>query len=110
MYNLLLFCAEQTVVVQLSCMVYEFVLVQHVNVAHMRLFSVFLALPSATVRLLAQRRMAIDDDDNKAELDDDDDIAVADTIAVPGVKKNATAALDKPQKSVRVAEDVAGMG
>eukprot|EP00775_Hariotina_reticulata_P007054 gene7054-7268_t len=97
----------ETVVVQLSCMVYEFVLVQQVNVAHMRLFSVFLALPSATVRFLAQQRMAVDDDDNKAELDDEDDIAIADTIAVPGAKKNAAAALDKPQKSVRVAEDVA---
>jgi hypothetical protein len=39
----------QAVVVQLSCMAYEFVLLQRCNVAHMRMFSVFLALPSATV-------------------------------------------------------------
>jgi hypothetical protein len=90
-------------------MVYEFVLVQRVNIAHMRLFSVFLALPSATVRFLAQRNMVVDDEDSKSGLDDEDEIlAMADTTAVSGAKKNATATPDKPQKSVRVAGNVAG--
>ncbi len=35
-------------------MAYEFYLLQKCNVAHMRMFSVFLALPSATVRALAE--------------------------------------------------------
>jgi hypothetical protein len=39
----------QAVVVQMGCLAYEFYLLQNCNVAHMRLFSVFLALPSATV-------------------------------------------------------------
>lgn len=33
----------------MGCLAYEFYLLQKCNVAHMRLFSVFLALPSATV-------------------------------------------------------------
>jgi hypothetical protein len=39
----------QAMVVQMGCLAYEFYLLQKCNVAHMRLFSVFLALPSATV-------------------------------------------------------------
>jgi hypothetical protein len=43
----------QALLVQMSCMAYEFYLLQKCNVSHMRLFSVFLALPSATVRAAA---------------------------------------------------------
>jgi hypothetical protein len=39
----------QAVGVQMSCMAYQFVLLQKCNVSHMRFFSVFLTLPSATV-------------------------------------------------------------
>lgn len=39
----------EAVIVQLSCMAYEFILLQRCNVSHMRLYSVFLTLPSATV-------------------------------------------------------------
>lgn len=40
----------QAVVVLLACLAYEFYLLQKCNVANMRSFAVFLALPSATVR------------------------------------------------------------
>lgn len=43
----------QAVIVQLSCMAYQFYLLQKCNVSHMRMFSVFLSLPSATVSDLA---------------------------------------------------------
>ena len=49
----------QAAVVQLSCMAYEFLLLQRCNVAHMRMFSVFLALPSATVRAIAANAIVI---------------------------------------------------
>jgi hypothetical protein len=49
----------QAAVVQLSCMAYEFLLLQRCNVAHMRMFSVFLALPSATVRVIATSTIVI---------------------------------------------------
>lgn len=49
----------QAVIIQLVCMVYEFYLLQRCNVSHLRMFSVFLALPSATVRLMAQRQLQV---------------------------------------------------
>jgi hypothetical protein len=69
--SLLLHCMLQALVVQLGCMAYEFYLLQRCNVAHMRLFSVFLALPSATVRLMAARQLQVDDD-SREEVDEDD--------------------------------------
>lgn len=42
----------QAVFVQMSCMTYEFLLLQRSNVANMRMFSVLLALRSAAVRML----------------------------------------------------------
>lgn len=49
----------EALVVQMSCLAYEFRLVQRCNVSHMRLFSVFLALPSATVRIMTQRQLQV---------------------------------------------------
>jgi hypothetical protein len=46
-------------VVQLACMAYQAYLLQRCNMAHMRLFSVFLALPSATVRIMATQQMQV---------------------------------------------------
>jgi hypothetical protein len=40
-------------------MVYQFLLVRTVNTQHMKRFSVFLALPSATIRIMAARRMVV---------------------------------------------------
>lgn len=40
-------------------MAYQFFLVRSVNVQHMRRFSVFLALPSATIRIMASKQMVV---------------------------------------------------
>eukprot|EP00879_Flechtneria_rotunda_P009748 GHRR01010197.1.p2 GENE.GHRR01010197.1~~GHRR01010197.1.p2 ORF type:complete len:816 (+),score=239.63 GHRR01010197.1:4977-7424(+) len=76
---LIVLLVVEAVVVQLSCMAYQFYLLQRCNVSHMRLFSVFLALPSATVRLMAQRHMQVDDD-SKEEVDDEE-LELADATA-----------------------------
>lgn len=44
-----LFLYVQVLIVHISCMAYEFFLLQRCNIANMRVFTVFLALPSATV-------------------------------------------------------------
>ena len=51
--------SNQALVVQLGCMVYQAYLLQRCNMARMRLFSVFLALPSATVRIMATQQMQV---------------------------------------------------
>ena len=45
----------QAILVQMSCMGYEFVLLKLCNLQHMRRMSVFLALPSATIRGMTNR-------------------------------------------------------
>jgi hypothetical protein len=100
----------QAAAVQLGCMAYEFYLLQRCNVAHMRLFSVFLALPSATVRLMASRQLQVDDD-SREEVDEDDMEALPDTAAVAtdgnaaddtGAEAAADGNKAKKQKSVRL--------
>ncbi|GBF97004.1 hypothetical protein Rsub_09801 [Raphidocelis subcapitata] len=59
---LIVLLVVEALAVQLACMAYQFLLVRAVNAQHMRRFSVFLALPSATVRVMAARRMVVDDD------------------------------------------------
>jgi hypothetical protein len=103
----------QALVVQLGCMAYEFYLLQRCNVSHMRLFSVFLALPSATVRLMAARQLQVDDD-SREEVDEDDmELAEAAAGAAAGAVSGAADAVgaadaavrdapEKKQKSVRM--------
>jgi hypothetical protein len=102
----------QALAVQLGCMAYEFYLLQRCNVSHMRLFSVFLALPSATVRLMAARQLQVDDD-SREEVEDDDmeltEAAVGGAGAMSGAGDAAGAAeaavgdaAEKKQKSVRM--------
>ena len=43
------FLCVQVLIVHISCMAFEFFLLQRCNIANMRVFTVFLALPSATV-------------------------------------------------------------
>jgi hypothetical protein len=103
----------QALVVQLGCMAYEFYLLQRCNVSHMRLYSVFLALPSATVRLMAARQLQVDDD-SREEVDEDD-MELAEAAAGVGAgaasgPADAVGAADaamrdapeKKQKSVRM--------
>jgi hypothetical protein len=96
--------ALQALVVQLGCMAYEFYLLQRCNVSHMRLFSVFLALPSATVRLMAARQLQVDDDSREEVEDDDMELAEAAvggaTAAAAGDEAGAEG--EKKQKSVRM--------
>jgi hypothetical protein len=49
----------QAVLVQLVAMSYEFVLLKAANCEAMKRFSVFLALPSATIRSMAARQMQV---------------------------------------------------
>jgi hypothetical protein len=49
----------QAVLVQLVTMSYEFVLLKATNCEAMKRFSVFLALPSATIRSMAARQMQV---------------------------------------------------
>jgi hypothetical protein len=99
----------QAAAVQLGCMAYEFWLLQRCNVSHMRLFSVFLALPSATVRLMAARQLQVDDD-SREEVDEDDMDALPDTAAATegdgaeGIDAGVAGGggKDKKQKSVRL--------
>jgi hypothetical protein len=105
--------ALQAVIVQLGCMAYEFYLLQRCNVSHMRLFSVFLALPSATVQLMAARQLQVDDD-SREEVDEDELEALPETApnAIEGDEADgaeaAAAAADgggerkNKQKSVRL--------
>uniref|UniRef100_A0A383VUJ6 PAS domain-containing protein n=1 Tax=Tetradesmus obliquus TaxID=3088 RepID=A0A383VUJ6_TETOB len=96
----------EALVVQLGCMAYEFYLLQRCNVSHMRLFSVFLALPSATVRLMAARQLQVDDD-SREEVDEDDmELAEAaaggNSAAEPAVGNEAGTDGERKQKSVRM--------
>jgi hypothetical protein len=99
----------QAAAVQLCCMAYEFYLLQRCNVSHMRLVSVFLALPSATVRLMAARQLQVDDD-SREEVDEDDMDALPDTAAATeddgaeGTDAGVTGggSKEKKQKSVRL--------
>jgi hypothetical protein len=76
----------------------------------MRLFSVFLALPSATVRLMAARQLQVDDD-SREEVDEDElELAEAAAgggggaaAADPAVGNETMAEGEKKQKSVRMA-------
>jgi hypothetical protein len=95
----------QALVVQLGCMAYEFYLLQRCNVSHMRMYSVFLALPSATVRLMASRQLQVDDD-SREEVDEDD-MELAEAAAGAGGAGGDPAAGndaegEKKQKSVRM--------
>jgi hypothetical protein len=54
----------QALVVQLGCMIYQAYLLQRCNMAHMRLFSVFLALPSGTVRIMTTQQMQVTSDNH----------------------------------------------
>jgi hypothetical protein len=45
----------QAIMVQMICIMYEFVLLKMCNLQHMKRFSVFLALPSATIRSMTAR-------------------------------------------------------
>jgi hypothetical protein len=49
----------QAVLVQLVTMSYEFVLLKAANCEAMKRFSVFLALPSATIRSMAARQLQV---------------------------------------------------
>jgi hypothetical protein len=96
----------QALIVQLGCMAYEFYLLQRCNVSHMRLFSVFLALPSATVRLMAARQLQVDDDSREEVEDDDIDLleaAAGGAVAGDTAEGNeAGAEGERKQKSVRM--------
>jgi hypothetical protein len=98
--------AAQALIVQLGCMAYEFYLLQRCNVSHMRLFSVFLVLPSATVRLMAARQLQVDDDSREEVEDDDIDLleaAAGGAVAADAAEGNeAGADGEKKQKSVRM--------
>eukprot|EP00882_Tetradesmus_deserticola_P023312 GHRQ01025365.1.p1 GENE.GHRQ01025365.1~~GHRQ01025365.1.p1 ORF type:complete len:265 (+),score=90.28 GHRQ01025365.1:613-1407(+) len=99
--NIIVLLVVEALVVQLGCMAYEFYLLQRCNVAHMRLFSVFLALPSATVRLLASRQLQVDDD-SREEVDEDV-MELAEAAAGAAAGDVTGAEKEKKQKSVRMA-------
>eukprot|EP00878_Enallax_costatus_P032405 GHUV01035610.1.p1 GENE.GHUV01035610.1~~GHUV01035610.1.p1 ORF type:complete len:363 (+),score=121.72 GHUV01035610.1:211-1299(+) len=101
---IIILAVVEVVLIQLSCIVYEFFLLQKCNVSHMRLFSVFLALPSATIRLMAQRQLQVDDNAGDALDDDDDDLDLEPAAATAADLTAAanTAEADK-KKSVRLA-------
>ncbi|WIA34679.1 hypothetical protein OEZ86_012993 [Tetradesmus obliquus] len=108
--RLIILLIIEVVVVQLGCMAYEFYLLQRCNVSHMRLFSMFLALPSATVRLMAARQLQVDDD-SREEVDEDELEALPETAATAtegdGANGADVAAADggekkSKQKSVRL--------
>ena len=67
----------EAIVVQALGMARQFALVRGANAQHMRRFSVFLALPSATIRVMSTRRVAVDDDDDADDGEDDDELEVA---------------------------------
>ncbi|WIA20263.1 hypothetical protein OEZ85_006098 [Tetradesmus obliquus] len=106
----------EALVVQLGCMVHQAYLLQRCNMAHMRVFSVFLALPSATVRIMATQQMQVDEEDG-ADAGSEDDFELGDMAGAAaagdaedsgaGAGAAAGAASSKRQKSVRmdVAED-----
>eukprot|EP00878_Enallax_costatus_P025839 GHUV01027676.1.p1 GENE.GHUV01027676.1~~GHUV01027676.1.p1 ORF type:complete len:1421 (+),score=378.88 GHUV01027676.1:621-4883(+) len=96
---LIILLVVEALVVQMSCMAYEFRLVQQCNVSHMRLFSVFLALPSATVRIMTQRQLQVDDD-TKDEMDDDEFELADGAAAAAGTTNEAGEGSQK--KSVRM--------
>ncbi|KAI8467685.1 MAG: hypothetical protein J3K34DRAFT_523567 [Monoraphidium minutum] len=91
------------------CMVYQFFLVRSANAQHMRRFSVFLALPSATVRIMASRQIVVEDDGNE-EGDDDDEMEMAGAATQGGATVAASTAggaggdAKAAPKSVRMAD------
>lgn len=101
----------QAVVVQLACMLYEAVLVQATNVAHMRLFSVFLALPSATVRFMTASQLQVDDEGRDEQEEDELELAEGAAGATatggggslaPGAAAAASAAVDNADAGEKI--------
>eukprot|EP00775_Hariotina_reticulata_P009112 gene9112-9281_t len=92
----------EVVVVMLSSMSYQFILLKAADLEAMRHFSVFLALPSATVRGMASRQMQVDDDD-KSDVDDEEMEAIkAALTAETDQQQPSKDGGDKQSKSVRV--------
>eukprot|EP00882_Tetradesmus_deserticola_P032603 GHRQ01037096.1.p1 GENE.GHRQ01037096.1~~GHRQ01037096.1.p1 ORF type:complete len:139 (+),score=38.64 GHRQ01037096.1:114-530(+) len=86
-------------------MTYECYLLHRCNVAHMRLFSVFLALPSATVRLMAARQLQVDYE-SREEVDEEvlelGEATAGTTAGNAAVGTETGAEGEKKQKSVRM--------
>eukprot|EP00878_Enallax_costatus_P031254 GHUV01034161.1.p1 GENE.GHUV01034161.1~~GHUV01034161.1.p1 ORF type:complete len:160 (+),score=58.26 GHUV01034161.1:592-1071(+) len=93
----------EVVVVHATCIVYELWLAQRCNMAHAKIFSTFLALPTATVRQMTQRPLQVGDD-TAEDADDDDEADLLDPA--PTAAGEATASAKPAGKSVRM--EVAG--
>ncbi|GBF92718.1 hypothetical protein Rsub_05087, partial [Raphidocelis subcapitata] len=98
---LIVLLVVETLCVQITCMALLTLLVRSANGQHMRRFSVFLALPSATLRAMASRQLVVDDDAGAAE--DDEELEALD-LGNGGAEGQEDSA--KQQKSVRMASDV----
>eukprot|EP00775_Hariotina_reticulata_P009651 gene9651-9811_t len=82
---------------------YEFYLLRAADWENMRRFSVFLALPSATIRGMASRMMQVDEDD-KSDVDDDEMEAINAAAAGGGESgdKSGKGVAEVKTKSVRM--------
>ncbi len=89
--------ALEAVIALLLCMGWQYVLLKTANSEHIRRFSVFLALPSATIRAMAMRQGLVDDDDIA---DDADDEEMEEAIAAEAAA--AAAGRASQAKSVRM--------
>ncbi|KIY98973.1 hypothetical protein MNEG_8988 [Monoraphidium neglectum] len=100
----------ETLCVQMTCMGLLTLLIRAANAQHMHRFSVFLALPSATLRIMASRQLMVDDDCGAAE--DDEELEGLD-LGAGGDAGGATTTnggvgekTDAEKKNVRMAADV----
>ncbi|KAI8474715.1 MAG: hypothetical protein J3K34DRAFT_518018 [Monoraphidium minutum] len=101
----------EAICVQMTCMACLTMLIKAANGQHMRRFSVFLALPSATLRIMASRQLMVDDD--CAAVEDDEELEGLDlggaadaTMAAVGSGGGGGDKADGEKKNVRMAADV----
>eukprot|EP00877_Chromochloris_zofingiensis_P002757 jgi/Chrzof1/12482/Cz06g35270.t1 len=90
----------EAVLCQLFCMVYSYMILVLANTQHMKLFSVFLLLPSATIRAMAARPCQVDDDHEGGKRTGSGGglNGIAEVAGEPSAKQSA----DRKQKSVRM--------
>jgi len=94
----------EAVLIQPCCMGYEFFLLKLLQREHLKRFSIFLALPSATIRVMATRQLQVDDDD-KSDADDDEleGMPLAAEAEVTGKRDGQE---EDKKKSVRMASEL----
>eukprot|EP00878_Enallax_costatus_P005349 GHUV01005618.1.p1 GENE.GHUV01005618.1~~GHUV01005618.1.p1 ORF type:complete len:894 (+),score=279.19 GHUV01005618.1:728-3409(+) len=99
--ELIMLMVAEVAIVQMACILWQFVVLKLASNQSMRRFSVFLALPSATVRILASQSCQVEDD-SKHDENEDDDLDVALMDADQGQQQQVDGKASTGKKSVKI--------